>query len=88
MNYKEKYYNHFNIHLVDFCYCEYSWIVKRVAVEAQNIHHIAHGKGKKNNNIENLMALSYENHQKAHNEKLNRYDLKEIHLKFLKNHPY
>jgi len=87
MNYKKKYYDHFNIYPADFCYCEYSWIVNRIAVPAQNIHHILFGANK-TDDIENLMAVSYEVHNMAHNEKLDRYHLKDIHFEFMNNNPY
>ena len=34
------------------------------------------------------MAVSYENHNKAHDEKLDRYYLKDIHFEFMNNNPY
>jgi hypothetical protein len=87
MNYKEKYLQQFSLEKTDFVYCEYSWIVKRVMVKADNIHHIFFGANK-TNDLNNLMAVSYEVHQLAHNEKLDRHHLKEVHLTFLKNSPY
>ena len=89
MNYKEKYLDHFSLTKADFIYCEYSWIVKRVMVKAENIHHIEHGANK-NDDIENLMAVSYEVHQLAYDEKLvnSRYHLKAVHETFLKENPY
>jgi len=88
MNYKLKYYNHFGLQECDPVFCEYNYIVNGIYVPAVNIHHVLFGKGKKDNNIINLMAVSYQVHQDAHNEKLNRYDLKEIHLQFMKCNPY
>ena len=84
MNYKKTYHNHFNLCEEDIAFCEYEYVVNNRKVRAVNIHHIEHGKGKKNNDIVNLMALSYDNHTKAHQEILKRDYLKKIHLKFLK----
>ena len=87
MNYKDKYLQQFNLDKADFLYCEYNWVVKRVMVRAVNIHHIEHGANK-NDDINNLMAVSYEVHQMAHAEKLDRYHLKEVHKTFLTQNPY
>lgn len=87
MNYKKKYIEHFNLDKQDDIACEYSWIVKRVFIPAQNIHHILHGCNKVDD-IENLMAVSYEVHNMAHEEKLDRYYLKSIHEEFMNNNPY
>lgn len=87
MNYKEKYIKHFNLNKEDDIACEYSWIVKRVFIPAVNIHHIFHGANK-NDDIDNLMAVSYQVHQMAHAEQLDRYHLKEVHRTFLRENPY
>jgi len=87
MNYKQKYLDHYNLTTADFLYCEYSWIVKRVAIKAENIHHVFFGANK-TDDIENLMAVSYDVHCDAHNEKLDRQHLKDIHLEFMLNNPY
>lgn len=83
------YYNHFGLSpQADIVWDEYEWIVNNVLVEAKNIHHIEHGANK-HDHINNLMALSYDNHNKAHAEQLGHRDsLKEIHLQFLNNNPY
>ena len=85
-NYKKKYHDHFGIidgEAVD----EYCFIVNDQIVFANKIHHILFG-AHKTDDIENLMAVSTDTHDKAHDEKLDRYYLKEIHLQFLKNNPY
>jgi len=87
MNYKQKYINHFNQDRSDFLYCEYSWIVKRKVVRAEQIHHIFFGANK-TDDIENMMAVSYDVHCMAHNEKLDRKFLKDVHLEFMTNNPY
>lgn len=72
---------------IDIIWDEYEYIVNGILVVANHIHHIFFGASKFEH-ISNWMALTYENHDKAHQEKLNRYDLKEIHLQFLSNNPY
>ncbi len=83
------YHDHFGLDPeADVLYDEYEWIVNNRLVVAQNVHHIDHGANKWEG-IENWMALSYDNHDLVHKEKLsNRLELKEIHLQFLKNNPY
>jgi len=49
---------------------------------AVDIHHI-NGRGKGKDVIGNLMALSRENHTKAHNEILKESELQKIHDKYL-----
>ena len=87
MSYKEKYLNYFGIHPIDFVYDEYEFIVNERQVKAVNIHHVEFG-AHKTDDIENLMALSYHNHTAAHNEEIDRYELKEIHKQFMENNPY
>lgn len=86
VNYKLEYHDHFGIidgEAVD----EYEFIVNNEIVMANKIHHVLYGKDKIEH-ITNWMALSTANHDKAHNEELDRYDLKEIHLQFMDNNPY
>ena len=85
--YIKGYMQHFGIHPGEPIYDEYEYIVNNRMVIAQNIHHVLFGANKFEG-IENWMALSYNNHTKAHNELLNRYDLRDIHLEFLNNNPY
>jgi len=86
--YLTTYYEYFGIQECDPVWDEYEYIVNGKMVIAQNVHHILFGKGKKDNRIENLMGLNYNNHTAAHNEQLNRYELLEIHKEFLTNNPY
>ena len=83
------YYQHFGLVIeADIVWDEYEWIVHSRMVEAVNIHHIEHGANKYDH-IKNLMALSYENHTKAHNEEFSRQFLKALHANFISgNHPY
>lgn len=85
--YIQKYYNHFGIHICDTVWDEYEYIVNERMVVAQNIHHVEFGANK-TDDIKNLMALKYDNHQLAHSEQLNRYHLKDVHLQFMNNNPY
>jgi len=87
VNYKNGYFEYFGISKHDFCIDEYEYIVNDRMVEAVNIHHILFGASKYDD-INNWMALSYDNHAKAHNEELKREYLLEIHLKFLESNPY
>lgn len=92
VDYKQKYYDHFGLSHDDFVYDEYQYIVNGLQVKAHKIHHVLFG-AHKTDDIENLMAVSDNGsedstHFKAHDEQLDRYYLKEIHLKFLENNPY
>ncbi len=92
VNYKKIYYDHFGLIDGDFVYDEYEWIVNGVAVMANKVHHVLFGANKIEH-ITNYMALTDDgttnsNHGKAHDEQLDRYYLKEIHLQFLQNNPY
>jgi len=86
IKYKEKYHDHFGIidgEAID----EYEWVVNERIVMANKIHHVLFGSHK-TDDIKNLMALCTDNHDKCHNEQLDRYYMKEIHLQFLDNNPY
>ena len=85
--YLETYYNYFGIQECDPVYDEFEMIVNNRMVIADNVHHISHGCNK-TDDINNLMALSYDNHQLSHSEQLNRYYLRDIHIEFMNNHPY
>ncbi len=85
VNYKKEYCDYFGVH--SFIFDEYEFIVNHRKVRATKIHHILFGANKIEH-ITNWMALSLENHDKAHDEKLNRYDLEKIHLEFMENSPY
>lgn len=67
------------------------WIVHRSQIQAVDLHHI-HQKGmggsKLRDNVENIIALSRENHIAAHANALTRDRLQEIHNKFMKDNPY
>jgi len=86
INYKKEYHNHFKIidgEAVD----EFEFIVNGIIVKANKVHHILFG-AHKHDHINNLMALTTENHDKCHNEELDRYYMKEIHIEFMNNSPY
>ena len=50
---------------------------------AVSIHHIKYKSRGGNNDIGNLMALSMENHTKAHNEELTEDYLQQLHYTYL-----
>lgn len=87
VDYKKEYYKHFDLLDGEMCVDEYEYIVNDKIVMANKIHHVFFG-AHKYDHIDNWMALSTDNHNRAHNEELDRYDLKEIHLQFLRNNPY
>lgn len=89
VNYKSEYYKHFDLIEGEMCVDEYEYIVNGKVVLANKIHHVFFGASKYDH-IDNWMALSTENHDKAHQEdpEFNRYRLKEIHLEFMNNNPY
>ena len=87
IRYKKIYLEYFGLYEIDTIWDEYEFIINDRLVIAENIHHIEHGANK-HDDINNLMALSYENHTKAHAEILNRKELKDIHLQFLMTNLY
>ena len=86
VKYKEEYHNYFGI-IAGEAVDEYEFTVNGRIVMANKVHHILYGS-KKFDAIENWMALSTDNHDKCHNEELDRYYMKEIHLLFMNNNPY
>ena len=50
---------------------------------AVDLHHI-NGRGKGKDVVENLIALTREEHNDAHSEKISKAELTAIHLKFMK----
>ena len=87
IKYKKIYLEYFGLYEIDTIWDEYEFVVNDRLVISENIHHIMHGASK-HDNINNLMALSYDNHQKAHAEILKRDYLKKIHLSFMFQNPY
>jgi len=86
VDYKRKYHEHFGIiegEAVD----EFEFVVNDRTVMSNKVHHILYG-AHKFDDITNWMALTTENHDKCHNEELDRYYMKEIHLQFMNNNPY
>lgn len=85
------YINHFKLGEQDFFFDEIEWVVNKNQVRAVDINHInARGMGgsKKKDTIENLMALSRENHEKYGDKKYYKKFLKKVHEEFLNNNPY
>ena len=77
MGYKKKYLKYFNYGDQDYVPSEYS------GLPAQDIHHILpRGKGG-TDDIENLMALTREEHNRAHDDPEFNKRLKVVHLSHL-----
>lgn len=69
-----------------FGYSEGDYIPSEISGSpAVDIHHIEHN-GTRKHNIENLIALTREEHIKAHNYELKKEYLKKIHNKFMKKY--
>ena len=81
------YFNHFNLGEQDLVIDELEFVLNGSQIRATDIHHIQFGCNK-HDDINNLIALSRENHNKAHSEKFTRRYLQEIHNKFIKINPY
>ena len=87
VNYKKEYYEYFNLIPDEMAVDEFEFVVNDKIVPASDIHHVLFGASKYDH-IDNWMALSRENHDKAHQEILKRDYLKDIHLEFLIRNPY
>ena len=87
VKYKKIYLDHFGLNEFEFIIDEYEFIVNNRVVKAVHIHHIEHGANK-HDHIDNLMAVSFETHNKAHSEKLKRDYLKDVHCIFMVRNPY
>jgi len=75
--YVKTYIKHFN-------YCEQDYIPSEISGSpAVDIHHIKYGRYKRDDSIENLIALTREEHNLAHEKKLSEEYLQKIHLDFL-----
>ncbi|MBT7929876.1 HNH endonuclease [Candidatus Peregrinibacteria bacterium] len=78
---------HIKIYLKHFGYGEQDFIPSELSgMQAVDIHHIQYGRGKRKDVIENLMALTREEHDRAHFKRkpyLTREELQEIHDRFL-----
>jgi len=74
-----------------FGYDEGDFIPSEISgAEAENIHHIHHGRGRRKHDIENLIALTFEEHQRAHflrKPYLYPEDLEKIHEQFISSNP-
>ena len=87
IKYKKIYMDFFNLGEQDFIYCELHYIGLGASIKSVDIHHIRHGANKVDN-INNLMALCRECHDKAHREHICRNELEQIHGMFINNNPY
>ena len=83
------YMKRFDLGEQDLIYDELEWVQRGLFVRAVDINHIEPrrmGGSKTKDYIENLMALSRENHIRFENGEIP--NAKEIHMEFLKNSPY
>ena len=84
----QKYFDHFGlVPGVDYAWDEYEWVVNNALVVATDIHHIKHG-AHKFEDINNYIALTRNNHNRAHDEELKRDFLWDVHQKFMKENIY
>lgn len=73
------YMNHFEYDIAEDVFSELS------GSPAQDIHHI-HGRGKGKDTIDNLIALTREEHNDCHNELISKETLNMIHQSFIQKH--
>jgi len=78
LNYKEIYKNYFGYVDDEFVPSELS------GRSAQDLHHVHFKSGGRDDSIENLMALTREEHDKAHRRELTEEYLKQKHLEYIK----
>lgn len=80
MSYKQTYLDFFG-------YCEQDFVPSELSgKEAHDIHHIIYRSKKKDDSIDNLIALTREEHDLAHRGILTREFLNQKHQQFIKNH--
>ena len=77
--YKKKYLKHFGYGEQDYVPSEYS------GLPAEDIHHLTFRSQGGKDEVENLMALTREEHDRAHSDREFNERLKEIHLKRLQS---
>jgi len=79
---------HVKVYMDYFGYDESDFIPSELSGEnAVDIHHVSHGRRKKDNSIENLIALTRREHDRAHFKTepfLHPEQLKEFHRAFMK----
>lgn len=85
------YFAYFALGEQDLVVDEYEWVVNGIMVRASDIHHIdprGMGGSKSKDYIENLIALSRENHDRAEDKTLLPSTIQSVHNEFLVNNPY
>lgn len=86
-NHKVVYNLHFGIKTQQSVWDELEWVLFCRMTPAHDIHHI-YGRGKNLDEIENLMALTRDNHTLAHKEQYSKKTLSNIHKQFMEDNPY
>ncbi len=82
---KTKMKKHIKIYIDYFGYAENDFIPSEISGKpAVDIHHIQFGAMGRKNNIENLIAVTREEHIDAHENKLTKEELQKIHNKNLR----
>ncbi len=85
------YYSYFDLGEQDFVYDEYEWVQNKRVIRADNIHHIdprGMGGSKEKDYIENLMALSFHNHEMFELSNYPKEWQRDIHQRFIETNPY
>jgi hypothetical protein len=80
--YIKLYLSFFDLGEQDLLTCEYCGRMGRVDGSNFDLHHI-YGRGKDKTRIENICCLCRDCHTDAHNCKISKVELQEIHDKFL-----
>lgn len=84
----KNYLNYFNLGEQDFIYCEYSFVELGVMIRADDLHHIIYRSHGGSDEFENIIALSRNIHNKAHDNEISKQKLTEVHNHFVEVAPY
>jgi len=82
------YLDYFGLGLQDIIFCEYSYIKYGAMIRAGSTHHIIYRSHGGTDDIINLIALSSDVHNKAHQEQISKSEFQDIHIEFTNNNPY
>jgi len=77
------YLKHFDLVEDEIYFCEYSFIKYGAYIIANDVHHIIYKSQGGGNDIENIMALSRKVHDLAHQERVTKNELFDIHEQFM-----
>ncbi len=84
----KEYYENLNLGEQDFVFCELHYITIGASIRATDIHHIIYRSHGGEDEFGNLIALCRRCHTHAHDEKISKDKLKEVHLEFINDTPY